>query len=76
METVSEALAAAFAHHEAGRLDAACDLYRQILALEPAHAEAWHLLGVANFQRGKLLARGRLHPLRDRVERRRRLLSQ
>jgi predicted O-linked N-acetylglucosamine transferase (SPINDLY family) len=39
-------------HHRAGRLDAAEQIYRQILAVEPNHAEAWHLLGVVHLQRG------------------------
>ena len=52
MTPLSEAMALAIAHHQAGRLQAAEQIYRQILAVEPNHADAWHLLGVVNFQRG------------------------
>jgi tetratricopeptide (TPR) repeat protein len=37
--------------HQAGRLDEADAAYRQALALEPAHADALHLLGLALHQR-------------------------
>jgi tetratricopeptide (TPR) repeat protein len=53
MATISEALAVAIRHHQAGRLQAAERIYRQILAVEPNHADAWHLLGVIANQRGK-----------------------
>ncbi len=53
MATISEALAIAVRHHQAGRLQAAGQIYRQILALEPNHADAWHLLGVIAHQGGK-----------------------
>ena len=53
MAAVSEALAAAIAHHQAGRLPEAEQVYRQILAVEPNHADAWHLLGVAAHQTGR-----------------------
>jgi tetratricopeptide (TPR) repeat protein len=52
MATISQALAIAIQHHQAGRLQAAEQIYRQILALEPDHAEALHLLGVINAQSG------------------------
>ena len=52
MATISEALAIAIRHHQAGRLQAAEHIYRQILAVEPNHADAWHLLGVINAQAG------------------------
>ena len=45
MATISEALAIAIQHHQAGRLQAAEQIYRQILAVEPNHADAWHLSG-------------------------------
>ena len=32
-------------HHQAGRLTDAEKLYRQVLAQQPAHADAWHRLG-------------------------------
>ena len=54
METTSESLSAAVEHHNAGRLDAAEQIYRQILVIYPNHADAWHLLGVLSSQRGNL----------------------
>jgi tetratricopeptide (TPR) repeat protein len=53
MATISEALALAVQHHQAGRLQAAQQIYRQVLAAEPNQADAWHLLGVVAFQLGK-----------------------
>jgi predicted O-linked N-acetylglucosamine transferase (SPINDLY family) len=53
MATISEALTLAIEHHQAGRLQAAEQLYRQILALEPDHAGALHLLGLIAHQVGK-----------------------
>jgi predicted O-linked N-acetylglucosamine transferase (SPINDLY family) len=53
MATLSEALALAVEHHQAGRLEPAAQIYRQILAAEPDHADAWHLLGVVHYQRGE-----------------------
>ncbi len=50
MATLSEALAIAIQHHEAGRLQAAEQIYRLILQAEPNQADAWHLLGVINGQ--------------------------
>ena len=52
MATIPEALTTAIRHHQAGRLQAAEQIYRQILAVEPGHAEALHLLGVINAQAG------------------------
>jgi tetratricopeptide (TPR) repeat protein len=53
MATISEALAIAIRHHQAGRLQAAEQLYRQILAIQPNHADALHFLGVVAHQVGK-----------------------
>jgi len=53
MATISEALAMAVQHHQAGRLQAAEQIYRQILAVEPNQPDAWHLLGVVSAQLGK-----------------------
>ena len=53
MATISEALAIAIQHHQAGRLQAAEQIYRQILQAEPNHADAIHLLGVIAHQVGK-----------------------
>jgi predicted O-linked N-acetylglucosamine transferase (SPINDLY family) len=44
--------AAALAHHEAGRLDAALIGYRDTLARDPDHAESLHLLGLITAQNG------------------------
>jgi Flp pilus assembly protein TadD len=44
------------AHHAAGRMRDAEPLYRQILAHDPAHAEATHLLGLLAAQCGHLVA--------------------
>jgi tetratricopeptide (TPR) repeat protein len=52
MATISQALALAIEHHNAGRFQAAERICRQILAAEPSHAAAWHLLGVINAQTG------------------------
>lgn len=52
MATIGEALASAFKHHQAGRLEEAVALYRRILAARPEHADANHLLGVVAYQRG------------------------
>ena len=53
MATISEALQIALQHHQAGRLDLAEEIYRRILAVEPDHADALHLLGVIAHQVGK-----------------------
>lgn len=42
----------AFAAHGAGKLAEAEQGYRAVLAAEPAHADAWHLLGMLQHQRG------------------------
>jgi tetratricopeptide (TPR) repeat protein len=43
----------AFRHHQAGRLEDAERRYRQILASDPGHADALHLLGLIAHQRGR-----------------------
>ncbi len=48
------ALSQAVAHHQAGRLDEAATLYRQIVQRTPGHFDATHLLGVIALQRGDL----------------------
>jgi predicted O-linked N-acetylglucosamine transferase (SPINDLY family) len=53
MATISEVLALAVQHHQRGRLQAAEQLYRQVLQAEPEHADALHLLGVLAHQFGK-----------------------
>ena len=44
--TVAQTFQTAFQHHQAGRLPQAEQLYRQILARQPNHAEALHMLGL------------------------------
>ena len=53
MATVPEALTIAVEHHQRSRLQAAEQIYRQILQAEPKHADALHLLGVIAAQVGK-----------------------
>jgi len=53
MTTNHEAFQQAVRHHQAGRLAAAEQVYRQILTVEPGHAGALHLLGVIAFQSGR-----------------------
>jgi tetratricopeptide (TPR) repeat protein len=53
MATNSEALAMAIRHHREGRLQAAEQIYRRILDVEPNHADAIHLLGLIALQVGK-----------------------
>ena len=53
MATVTEALAIAIQHHQGGRLQAAEQIYRRILEVEPNQADALHLLGVIAHQTGK-----------------------
>jgi len=53
MPTIPEALVIALQHHQAGRLREAEPIYRQILAADPHHHHAWHLLGVIACEDGK-----------------------
>ena len=46
MTTIPEALAIAIEHHQAGRLQAAEQIYRQILQTDANQPDAYHLLGV------------------------------
>jgi protein O-GlcNAc transferase len=50
--TIPEALQIAVQRHRAGRLVEAEALYRQILAVQPNHADALHLLGLIAHQSG------------------------
>lgn len=54
MKTISELLAGALADHRAGDVDRAASVYRHILETDPDHADALHLLGVAERQAGRL----------------------
>lgn len=53
MATISQALQIAAQHHQAGRLETAGQIYRQILAVEPDQADALNLLGVLLHQTGQ-----------------------
>ncbi len=46
-------LANGLAHHRAGRLGEAAQCYERVLATDPRHADALHLLGVVHHQLGK-----------------------
>lgn len=50
---VRDTLAQAMALHQQGQLQAAAALYRDILAVAPAHFDALHLLGVTALQQGE-----------------------
>jgi predicted O-linked N-acetylglucosamine transferase (SPINDLY family) len=50
---VDQCLHLAQQHHQAGRLPQAEALYRQVLAVEPEHPDALHLLGVIACQLGR-----------------------
>jgi tetratricopeptide (TPR) repeat protein len=52
MADVQSALAQAISRHQAGDVDAAERAYREILAAQPAHADALHLLGLVLHQKG------------------------
>jgi tetratricopeptide (TPR) repeat protein len=43
----------ALAHHRQGQLGAAERVYRQVVAAQPEHFDAWHLLGVVAAQQGR-----------------------
>jgi tetratricopeptide (TPR) repeat protein len=53
MATVPEDLSAALEHHRAGHLAEAEKIYQEILAIQPNHLDAIHLLGVIATQRGQ-----------------------
>ena len=44
----------AVAHHQAGQLQQAADLYQQILSQRPRHADSLHLLGLVAYKTGHL----------------------
>ena len=50
--TIHERLAIAVRHHQAGELPRAERIYRQILSVNPNHADALHLLGMIASQVG------------------------
>ena len=53
MAMLPESLATAIEHHKAGRLQAAEEIYRRILAAEPNQPDALNLLGVLAAQSGR-----------------------
>lgn len=53
MTNLAEALQLAIVHHQAGRLVEAEQLYRQILTIQPDHADALQLLGALTHQSGR-----------------------
>ncbi len=53
MDTIPQEFAIAIQHHRGGRLQAAEQVYRRILRVDPKHADAHHLLGVIAHQMGK-----------------------
>jgi tetratricopeptide (TPR) repeat protein len=53
MPTVTEAFNQALQYHQAGNLQQAEQIYRQILAVDPRHADSHHLVGVAAYQKGQ-----------------------
>jgi protein O-GlcNAc transferase len=53
MATISEALAIAVEHHQAGRMQAAEQIYREVLRVDPNQPEALHLLGLIAYQKGR-----------------------
>jgi tetratricopeptide (TPR) repeat protein/SAM-dependent methyltransferase len=53
MTAVTTSLEKAVEHHQQGELDQAETLYQEILRIDPWHADALHLLGVAAHQRNQ-----------------------
>ena len=51
--SIIETMTAALGHHRAGRLREADALYREVLRLEPEHADALHLLAMVAHQSGQ-----------------------
>ena len=53
MDNASEKFSQARRQHQAGNLEQAERLYREILGLDPGYAPALHLMGIAAYQRGE-----------------------
>jgi predicted TPR repeat methyltransferase len=56
MTTVGDVLAIALEHHQAGRVQEAAQIYRQVLSVSPQNTDALHLLGLVAMQAGHLEA--------------------
>jgi protein O-GlcNAc transferase len=54
-QSAADAFQRAFRHHQAGQLQQAEALYRQVLAVHPNHADSLHLLGIIARQMGQPL---------------------
>ncbi len=54
LDSLQPIFSQAVVHHQAGRLQQAADLYRQILAEQPRHADTLHLLGLIAYKTGRL----------------------
>jgi len=52
MPTIPEALSVAVQHHQAGQLQQAERIYRNVLRADPNHGDSLHLLGVIAHQKG------------------------
>jgi tetratricopeptide (TPR) repeat protein len=52
--TMQDDLSLALQYHQNGHLDQAAQLYQKVLANDPQHADALHLLGVVALQQGDL----------------------
>ena len=50
MASLSQLLQDALSHHRTGQLQRARELYCIVLERDPAHADAWHLLGMVLYQ--------------------------
>ena len=50
---LAQTFAAALQHHRQRRMPEAEDLYRQVLAVDPNHVDALHMLGVLAYQAGR-----------------------
>jgi predicted TPR repeat methyltransferase len=57
---VEQVIQSAMSLHQAGRLRRAAELYRRVLVVRPKHADALHLLGVAERQLGNFSLAGDL----------------
>jgi tetratricopeptide (TPR) repeat protein len=67
VQHAAETLARGLAHHQSGNLVEAETCYREVLRLEPNHADALHLLGVVAQQNGNYVEAERL--IRSAIDR-------